>query len=326
MDKLIIKYFSDEITDEEKTVLFSRMEKEDQLKLDFASYQNIRAITTLLPATNDTCEGIDKLLDFKKRHQSKRKPSKFHLRHAAQYAAVIFFTVLLTWGTTRLFNQQEKPSRTAYVELAVPPGQRAHLKLEDGSTVWLNARSFLRYPSAFGKEIRRVELSGEAYFEIKKESGRPFIVSTEKADIKVTGTVFSVFAYKDQKEFNTSLVEGSVLIYNKSDLSDVISLSANERAVLSGKKFKKQTFSGTDFLLWKEGIYTFDDIPFNEIIKKLELYYDIPIYIKNKQIYKYRFSGKFRQRDGVISVLRTLQKVKYFSFIKNDELNYITIK
>lgn len=79
-------------------------------------------------------------------------------------------------------------------------------------------------------------------------------------------------------------------------------------------------------MLWKEGVYAFDDASFSDIIKKLELYYDVTIVQKNKQLDRYRFSGKFRQRDGVESVLQILQKVYSFSFVKDEDRNCITIR
>ena len=88
----------------------------------------------------------------------------------------------------------------------------------------------------------------------------------------------------------------------------------------------KSQYTNSDFLLWKEGIYAFDDVPFNEIVKKLELYYDIQIEQNNNHLANFRFSGKFRQRDGVVSVLKTMQRVERFSFIKDDDLNKITIR
>ena len=227
-------------------------------------------------------------------------------------------------------NRTEQPTveepAIAYEEFSTPSGQRALLKLHDGTTVWLNARSTLRYPNHFGKNERKVELDGEAFFEVKQNGKVPFVISTEKANIKVLGTKFNVFAYKGHEEFNTSLVEGSVKVYQGESDADALDITPHECVFLSDGKLVKSYFDNSDFLLWKEGIYAFDDVPFSYIIKKLELYYDITIIQKNKKLDQYRFSGKFRQGDGVESVLQTLQKVYYFSFIKDEENNCITIR
>ncbi|WP_080904671.1 FecR family protein [Parabacteroides sp. Marseille-P3160] len=323
MNDLIVNYFKGNITEKEKEILFSRITKEEDLKSEFASFQNIYALTALLPIESDVEEGFDKLMAFKQILQKNREKAVFPLKQIMGYAATLCIAIFSTWA---IMNIQKKEDVVTYEELTVPPGQRAHLKLSDGTTVWLNARSFLRYPNHFSQKERFVELNGEAFFDVKENKDCPFIISTEMVDIKVLGTRFNVFAYKGQDEFNTSLIKGSVQIQNKKNPSDTLILSPNERAEMRGNKLEKHSFKETSFLLWQEGIYTFNDIPFNEIIKKLELYYDIPIKIQNKEIEKYKFSGKFRQRDGIVSVLRTLQKVKYFAFIKDDELNTITIK
>jgi len=322
MYDLIAKYFSGTITQEEKDILFSEMMINEDLKIEFASIQNIHALTTLFPSDTDQSDGLEKLLQFKESNKKKRLAP--FIKHTIGYAAAICIAVLSTWMVVNL-GKEEEPRLITYEEITAPAGQRALIKLHDGTTVWLNARSKLRYPNHFNKE-RRVELEGEAFFEVKENKELPFIVSTEKLDIEVLGTHFNVFAYKAQNEFSTSLLEGSVQIYDPKDRSRVLLLEPNERAELIGNKLTKKSFSSKDFLLWKDGIYAFDDISFSEIIKKLELYYDTQITVNNDLLSSYKFSGKFRQRDGVESVLRTLQKVRYFRFIKDDELNTITIR
>lgn len=322
MHDLITRYFDSTITLEEKEILFSEMLIDDDLKKEFASIQNLRALTALFPVNDDRSDGIEKLLDFKQ--SRKRKSFILPVRHILGYAVAICIAVLSTWTFINI-NKAKNSPEIEYEEISAPAGQRAFVKLHDGTTVWLNARSTLRYPNQFGKE-RIVELDGEAFFEVKKDQGKPFVVSTEKLDIRVLGTHFNVYAYKGWNEFKTSLIEGSVQVYDRKDKSKYLSLEPNEQAELINNKLIKTTFDCKDFLLWKDGIYSFDDVAFSDIIKKLEFYYDIVIDINNHHLDTYKFSGKFRQRDGVESVLRTLQKVRYFRFVKDDELNKITIK
>ena len=231
--------------------------------------------------------------------------------------------------TGKLSYEKERANASAKAvmnRVEVPRGGEFSLVLEDGTQVWLNAESELRYPIHFMGKERVVYLKGEAFFEVKQNGKVPFVISTEKANIKVLGTKFNVFAYKGHEEFNTSLVEGSVKVYQGESDADALDITPHECVFLSDGKLVKSYFDNSDFLLWKEGIYAFDDVPFSYIIKKLELYYDITIIQKNKKLDQYRFSGKFRQRDGVESVLQTLQKVYYFSFVKDEENNCITIR
>lgn len=320
---LISKYIEKTISPEERNRLSELVSADRQIREEFASIYNAYALSAFFPSEQDEKEGEIQLKKFKKKFIKYDYLSLF--KNFMRYASVICLTLL----TAGLFlNKEEKAVEplVTYEEFITPPGQRAKLKLHDGTTVWLNASSSLRYPNVFTGKTRHVELDGEAFFDVSPDGKMPFVVLTEKLNIKALGTKFNVFAYKERAEFNTFLEEGSVKIYNAANENKALYLNPNEIAELEGIRLVKRPANGKDLLLWMEGIYSFDDLPFKEIIKKLELYYDISIDINNKPLADYRFSGKFRQRDGVVSALRTFQKAYHFSFYKNDELNHITIK
>lgn len=324
MHILITKYFEGEITAAERKLLFSMIQTDEKLRKDFSSVQNLYALSSWLPNENDEFEAVDKLAAFKQTHCRKKRYPIHIIKHAAGYAAAICITILSTW---MVMNDREPAEEmVTYEEFTTPSGQRAMVKLHDGTTVWLNARSTLRYPNHFAREERKVELDGEAFFDVEHNEHKPFVVSTEKLDIKVLGTKFNVFAYKGREEFNTALLEGSVKVYERMNEEKALFMNPNECVELKDNKLVKRPMGNTDFLLWKEGIYAFDDVPFEDIIKKFELYYDIVITVNNSKLMKYKFSGKFRQRDGVESALRTLRKVYYFTYIKDEENNNIVIR
>ena len=324
MHILITKYFEGEITAAERKLLFSMIQTDEKLRKDFSSVQNLYALSSWLPNENDEFEAVDKLAAFKQTHCRKKRYPIHIIKHAAGYAAAICITILSTW---MVMNDREPAEEmVTYEEFTTPSGQRAMVKLHDGTTVWLNARSTLRYPNHFAREERKVELDGEAFFDVEHNEHKPFVVSTEKLDIKVLGTKFNVFAYEGREEFNTALLEGSVKVYERMNEEKALFMNPNECVELKDNKLVKRPMGNTDFLLWKEGIYAFDDVPFEDIIKKFELYYDIVITVNNSKLMKYKFSGKFRQRDGVESALRTLRKVYYFTYIKDEENNNIIIR
>ena len=324
MHILITKYFEGEITAAERKLLFSMIQTDEKLRKDFSSVQNLYALSSWLPNENDEFEAVDKLAAFKHTHCRKKRYPIHILKHAAGYAAAICITILSTWMAMN--DRESAEEMVTYEEFTTPSGQRAMVKLHDGTTVWLNARSTLRYPNHFAREERKVELDGEAFFDVEHNEHKPFVVSTEKLDIKVLGTKFNVFAYKGREEFNTALLEGSVKVYERMNEEKALFMNPNECVELKDNKLVKRPMGNTDFLLWKEGIYAFDDVPFEDIIKKFELYYDIVITVNNSKLMKYKFSGKFRQRDGVESALRTLRKVYYFTYIKDEENNNIVIR
>ncbi len=324
MHILITKYFEGEITAAERKLLFSMIQTDEKLRKDFSSVQNLYALSSWLPNENDEFEAVDKLAAFKHTHCRKKRYPIHILKHAAGYAAAICITILSTW---MVMNDREPAEEmVTYEEFTTPSGQRAMVKLHDGTTVWLNARSTLRYPNHFAREERKVELDGEAFFDVEHNEHKPFVVSTENLDIKVLGSKFNVFAYKGREEFNTALLEGSVKVNERMNEEKALFMNPNECVELKDNKLVKRPMGNTDFLLWKEGIYAFDDVPFEDIIKKFELYYDIVITVNNSKLMKYKFSGKFRQRDGVESALRTLRKVYYFTYIKDEENNNIVIR
>lgn len=326
MHSLITKYFNKDITAEEKAELFSLMQTDKELHEEFVSMQNLCALSASLPAEDDEVKAVGKLLQFKQAHENKKKKFASLTRHLVGYAAAISMAILSTWAILNYQYDNAIHEQLTFEEFSTPPGQRAKVKLHDGTVVWLNARSHLRYPSRFTNTQRKVELDGEAFFEVSRNEEAPFIVSTEKLDIKVLGTKFNVFAYRGKNEFNTALIEGSVKLYKSGNESVAMFMSPNDYAELKDGRLVKSKIDNTDFLLWKEGIYAFDDVPFGDIIKRLELYYDITIETKNRKLNDYKFSGKFRQRDGIESVLKTLQKIYYFSYVKDEELNKITIR
>lgn len=322
MHSLLIKYIEKTISSDEKDELIRLVSQDSQIREDFASVHNAYALSALLLFEEDRSEGEIQLKKFKKKHIERRYQPI--LKSFIRYAAIIAVTIC---GTCLFVDQGEtEEPLVLYEEFVTPSGQRAMLKLHDGTTVWLNAASSLRYPNIFTGKTRQVELDGEAFFDVVSNKDAPFVVQTEKLNIKALGTKFNVFAYKKRAEFNTFLEEGEVKIYDAADENKALFLSPNEIAELKETKLTKRAIDGKNLLLWKEGIYSFDDIPFKDIIKKLELYYDISIDIDNKKLANYRFSGKFRQRDGVINALRTFQKAYHFSFHKNDDLNHITIR
>jgi len=332
MHDLINRYFDGRLTEEEKQELFSQVQTNKVWEKEFVAMQNLYGLTSWLPSETDNINAIEQLLTFKQARKSQENQKKKTIyRHWMGYAAAVFATLLTTWSMFSFIlgkdaASTEKMAEVTYEEFTAPAGQRALLRLQDGTTVWLNARTTLRYPNQFSKTERKVELDGEAFFEVRENPEHPFIVCTEKISVKVTGTKFNVFAYEGRDEFSASLTEGSVVVYSTGNNKDSLVLQPNERGVLEGNHFRKEAFTNMNFLLWKEGIYAFDDVPFRDMVKKLELYYDVEILVNNKDLEDFRFSSKFRQRDGIESVLKTLTNIKHFTYTKNDVDNVITIR
>lgn len=235
-------------------------------------------------------------------------------------AAVILITFL---GTKAFFDWKEDPVKMQTV--IVPAGQRAELLLADGTKVWLNSRSKLKFPDRFQKDARNVELDGEGYFEVTHKEEAPFTVHTSRYDVKVLGTEFNVKAYNSKNQFETSLLKGCVEVSNMNK-SQVLRLRPDEQVISDGRQLIRSAISDKNYFRWKEGLLCLDDESISSLIEKLELYYDVDILVQKPSLMKYHYSGKLRISDGVEHVLKVLQLKHKFTYTKDEEQNLIIIK
>lgn len=217
----------------------------------------------------------------------------------------------------------ESPIKEEFQSCYVPEGQRAELQLPDGTKVWLNAKSKLTYPTNFNGKNRKVTLVGEGYFAVARNEKKPFIVHAQQYDIRVLGTEFNVIAYPHSNFFETSLLKGSVQI--STPHSGTHKLIPNRRIYFQNDTLHEGPIENSDHFLWRKGLICFNDESVGDIIKKLEIYYDITIIVKNRSILDNRYSGKFRMKEGVEHVLKVLQLKHKFSYEKDEEKNTITI-
>lgn len=235
-------------------------------------------------------------------------------------AAVILITFL---GTKAFFDWKDEPVKMQTV--IVPAGQRAELLLADGTKVWLNSRSKLKFPDRFQKDARNVELDGEGYFEVTHKEEAPFTVHTSRYDVKVLGTEFNVKAYNSKNQFEASLLKGSVEVSNMNK-SQVVRLRPDEQVISDGSQLIRSVILDKNYFRWKEGLLCLDDESIGGLIDKLELYYDVKIIVQQASLMKYHYSGKFRISDGVEHVLKVLQLKHKFTYTKDEEQNLIIIK
>lgn len=244
------------------------------------------------------------------------------IQEMTKVAAVAFIIIVFQF----LFDKEvQKEEPLLFQTLYVPSGQRAELILPDSTKVWVNAHSRIVYPVTFQKDFRQVELDGEAYFDVKHNGKSPFIVKTEKIDIKVLGTEFNVTAYNENPEFRIALLKGSVELESpRSSLKYM--MKPGEQVRFKEGNYVSSEIKDMDYFRWKEGLLCFNNQPISEILDELCLYYDIKINVADLPFLKERHSGKFRVKDGVEHILRVLQLEHRFTYIKDNELNLITIK
>ena len=258
--------------------------------------------------------------------ENSRERKHFSLRGVcmedAKIAAVLAIVLL---GTHYWTGKHQVPEDKTWQSIYVPAGQRAELMLADGTKVWLNSRSTLTFPGSFKGNIRNVKLDGEGYFAVTKNVEQPFIVETNKCNVKVLGTEFNVMAYAADSVWETSLLEGAVEILVPGSNNSGMRLEPNMMASLKGNRLVKGRIKEVDYFLWREGLLCFNDISVRDMIEKLKLYYGVDIVVNNTRILKNRYTGKFRTKDGVEHVLKVLRLNNKFTYTKDDETNVITI-
>lgn len=242
------------------------------------------------------------------------------VKEIMKVAAIIAVTLLGTYIYNE-FNPEEE--LLAMQKITVPAGQRINLELSDGTVVWLNSRSTIQYPASFSGKKRTIHLNGEAYFEVAHNAQKPFIVETTKGNVEVLGTKFNLEAYADNNTFVTSLMEGSVKV--TSGVKELL-IKPDEMAVLEQGRLKAKPIEDYNVYRWKEGLICFKDETFFNIMSKFETCYGVTIKIENKKVINSRYTGKFRQSDGISYALRVLQKDVKFTFERNEDNQIIYIK
>ncbi|RAV99245.1 FecR family protein [Pseudochryseolinea flava] len=196
-------------------------------------------------------------------------------------------------------------------------GHRSIITLEDGTKVWLNVDSKLTAPKSFnGKPSREVTLNGEAFFEVTKNPNQPFIVHTADLNVKVLGTSFNVSAYPEQRNVETTLVEGKVSIATNGSETKSITLLPNQRAIYQ-KESKNMTLvdqkNTASLTGWKDGNLNFENIPLDEIIAALERWYNVTIHIPANTKLKCRFSAKVETKtlEEVLELFQASEGITY---------------
>lgn len=313
MDKKVLdKYIKGEVTLEEQQQVVEWLDDSEENVREIMTLHKLHDISLMNQPLMKT--SVAKKVDRLKRQQWRWQKIGSELLKVA--AVTIVLVAIHFW---------ERTEETGYQTLYVPSGQRAELTLSDGTQVWLNSRTRLVYPLIFSEE-REVKLDGEAYFTVARNEGQTFVVKTESMDIKVLGTEFNVQAYTTSDEQQVDLLKGSVELSGDAIGQYPIRMNPKESIRKVGKRIERSKIDDYDYFKWKEGVICFNNESVESIIKKLELYYDTHIVVYKKDLLNEYYSGKFRTKDGIEQVLKVLQLEHDFTYIKDNNLNLITIK
>lgn len=209
-----------------------------------------------------------------------------------------------------IYNKKNGSASVFYNTITTPRGGQYQLTLEDGSKVWLNAASSIRFPTTFQGKERKIEISGEAYFEIAKDASRPFKVQFEtpagaKSEVTVLGTHFNIMSYKDEKAAKTTLLEGSVSISsngNTAILTPAQQASQTDRDAIT----VASDIDMNEAIAWKNGFFEFHATGLQEVMRQIGRWYDVEISYEGK-IPERKFGGKISRQNNAAEVLKILE-------------------
>jgi len=199
-----------------------------------------------------------------------------------------------------------------YNTLTIPPGSQYHVTLPDGTSVWLNAASSIRYPLAFSGNKRKVDIDGEAFFEVAPNAAIPFEVNSGAMQVLVLGTTFNIMAYKDESNIKTTLIEGAVKVISGANSQQ---LKPGLQAILPNGEHNFQVVPADmkEVLAWKEGEFRFYDTEIPSIMRQVARWYDVEIVYKGA-IPRNKFYGVIPRQHNVSQLLEVLEVTHHVHF------------
>jgi len=355
-NELIVRHLDGGLSDKELDDLLQWLKKDEANFRYFLELKDIWCSAEMMEACGDTEENA--LARFNEKYPEKKvslkRPERV-IRISMQIAATLLLACLLslTWNWLTKAKHTAPAPENEFAQVYIPKGQKGQITLSDGTHVWLNSNSTLRYPAGFGNDSRKVVLDGEAYLEVAKDPARPFFLETFNLTLKVLGTSFNIKSYSTDNTVETTLIEGSLeILSGKSRISrsKKIILKPNEKAVfmkpnneisiapldLPEKKEPKlsrrikttpMTITQVESIIsWKDNHLIFRDESFEEIAKKMESWYGVEIRIENENLKHYRFTGKFVYNEPIDQVMEVISRTTPLQYSLNKNILVIRSK
>jgi len=217
--------------------------------------------------------------------------------------------------------QKEIPAEIKYNTLTIPRGGEFFLQLADGTKVWLNSETSLRYPAQFGPNERRVELTGEAYFEVAHNENSPFIVESRGQTVTDIGTEFNISAYTENPIVTTTLVQGSIAMYANTSPAKVLTLEVNEQGAVNREngKISKRIVGTYQYIAWKSGRFVFENQPLSQIMETLARWYNVDVVFSQEALKNFHFTGDLKRYTDFGEVIKLIGKTNEVNFLVEDK-------
>ncbi|WP_347840602.1 FecR domain-containing protein [uncultured Draconibacterium sp.] len=327
IDQIITRKLAGEISNEELAMLNNWLAESEENRKEYAALVQLWDKSKKLYLS----EEIDVELALKQTRKRIGFSTKTRwIIYARQAAAVLLLSVALSFFYNYItpLVKTETAQESIYQEIRASFGTQTKVTLADGTSVWLNSGSSLRFPTSFNKsKNREVELNGEGYFEVIKNTEKPFVVNTSTLGVKVYGTSFNVTAYKKDKSMMVALVEGKVSMIerNGKEGKELLILKPND--VVEYKSEENKIYHKVEphmykYTAWKEGKIVFFNDPISVVVQRLQKWYNVDVEINDQRLFDYRFTATFidESLEQVFKLLCLSSQMQY-EIIPSKKLN-----
>ncbi len=321
--KIFARFYHGIATRREKQAIFNSRDSEEMLKEKWEDY------TDLVDEGTHTAPDFGQLYQSIQRYQANSDTNAGGNVFAGrwmQYAAAVVLAFMLLGSMLYFTGNMDFLSGTvAMVEKSNERGQRSAITLPDGSRVWLNASSSIRYPKQFKGNLRLVELEGEAFFDVVHHARKPFHVKVEDLTVQVLGTAFNVKAYPDENNIQTTLLRGKVGLVPKHQTDQPrIVLRPNQQANYqkSSHTIALEEVNAQRYALWTKGRIAFDNTPLREMIPTMERWFDVDFVVNNAELLDERYTITLTD-ESVNDFLLLLEKTTEVTYTIDQHTIYL---
>lgn len=321
---LIISYISGSISESDKLILSEKLNSDEHYRRQYNDLVKLYSVSQIPDIESKKSSNYKYLLSQLYQIKILYNAKLEKLNHLARIAAIIVFIISSSISVYYLFTSKSTSYSYLTYKTVVPHGLKSKIILPDGTIAWLNSGSTLEYSNIYGKKIREVTLTGEGYFDVKKDPQKPFIVTANNLKVKVLGTVFNVRSYNNESTVVINLVVGKVNVtLENGKVKSSINVNPNEKVVFSKENHqlvltKSDAYRAT---LWTTGKLCFVDATLNEIAKDLERNFDVKIHISSIKAKNELFSGSLDLKMPLKDLLQYIDVDKKYKV----EINANTI-
>ena len=310
-EDIIIRYLENRCSEEDFVLINEWMKESDENAGELFRMEEIYQLGKFPFEEENLVVRAERRLGRRLEQENQKKQEVFKLRSVLRYAAAIVGVMVLAAGLAYWFRNKAEE----LVVASAAHGQVREMLLPDGTKVWLNSLTKLRYPEVLKEDCREVYLTGEAYFEVRKDSLRPFIVRVNGAEVTVLGTSFNVNTYGDDGQIYTTLVNGSVRILSeKNGQEEVLTPGMQGVMNIQTGQLTVREVDVESYVAWREGRFVFRTMTLDLIMHQLQRWYDFEVFYQNPELKEYEFRGVIKRDmdlDKVLSVIKATTNVDF---------------